>query len=159
MNKFRRNILNPLKFKAFLMTSLPMGWLSGMKVTEFTDDKATVLIRHKFLNKNPFKSMFWAVQGMAAEMSTGVQVLDRLEKSPHKISMLVLNMDASFSKKAVGKIRFTCEDGGKLDDIFEKVNNSDDGHTAELTSVGIDDDGDEVSRFTFTWTLKKKSKS
>ena len=34
--------------------------------------KAIVTVRHKWFNQNPFKSMFWAVQGMAAELSTGI---------------------------------------------------------------------------------------
>jgi type IV secretory pathway TrbL component len=58
--------------------------------------------------------MFWAVQGMAAELSTGAMMIDQIEASGKKISMLVANNKANFSKKATGKITFTCEDGDSI---------------------------------------------
>ena len=55
--------------------------------------------------------MFWAVQGMAAEFPTGILLTDQIRKSGRNISMLVLNNKANFSKKATGRINFTCDQG------------------------------------------------
>ena len=55
--------------------------------------------------------MFWAVQGMAAELSTGVLVISQIRETGERISMLVASNKAVFTKKARGKITFICEDG------------------------------------------------
>ena len=67
--------ITPSKINRFMFFKLPLGWLSGMRVKELSKTTATVKITHKWINQNPFKSMFWAAQGMAAEMSTGVLVM------------------------------------------------------------------------------------
>ncbi len=101
--------------------------------------------------------MYWAVQGMAAELSTGLLVSERVQKAlPEKVSMLVFESKAEFSKKAKGRILFTCKAGKELDEIFEKVLNTDEGYIIPLTSIGTDESGDVVSKFVFTWTLKRK---
>lgn len=101
--------------------------------------------------------MYFAAQAMAAELSTGVLVMDKVQQAkPDRVSMLVFNMEGSFSKKATGLITFTCSDGEKLDAVFDKILNSDQGKVIDLETVGTDEKGDEVSRFKFTWTLKKK---
>ena len=48
---------------------LPSAWWSGVRLHEITVEKCVVSVRHRWINQNPFKSMFWAVQGMAAEMT------------------------------------------------------------------------------------------
>ena len=51
--------------------------------------------------------MFWAVQGMAAELATGALVMSSISKSGVKVSMLVATNNARFDKKATGRITFT----------------------------------------------------
>jgi hypothetical protein len=51
------------------------------------------------------------VQGMAAELTTGALVMDKIQQSGKNISMLLLNNKASFTKKATGRITFTCNQG------------------------------------------------
>jgi hypothetical protein len=55
--------------------------------------------------------MYFAVQAMAAELTTGVLIMQAIQESGQSISMLVLNNKSNFSKKAKGLITFTCEDG------------------------------------------------
>ncbi len=101
--------------------------------------------------------MYFAAQAMAAELSTGILVMDRTQAArPQKVSMLVYHMQADFQKKATGTIRFKCEDGQQLDEVFNKVLSKNDGQTITLTSVGRDEQNDIVSTFSFTWTLKEK---
>ena len=64
--------------------------------------------------------MFWAVQGMAAELTTGALVLMKIRESNKKISMLVLNNNATFTKKATGRITFICNDGKLVDEAVER---------------------------------------
>ena len=50
-----------------------MGWLSGMKLKELSEKKCISKVPfrwyYRWQNMNPFKSMYFAVQCMAAELS------------------------------------------------------------------------------------------
>ena len=50
--------------------------------------------------------MFWAVQGMAAEFSTGFLCAEKIRKSGKKISMLVVHKQAEFTKKQSVELLF-----------------------------------------------------
>ncbi len=102
--------------------------------------------------------MFWAVQGMAAELATGALVLKKINESGENISMLVAKNDASFSKKAKGRINFSCIDGAVLDTVIKNAITTKEGQLINLRAIGFDSVGDEVASFNFNWTLKLKNK-
>ena len=157
MSQFRQSILNPVKFNLFKLKNLPLAFVAGLKINELTDQQAVVSIKHNYFTKNPFRSMYFAAQAMAAELSTGVLVMDAVQQvKPKRISMLVKDMRADFSKKATGRIQFTCTNGKLLQETIEFVLANDEGKTIEMQSVGTDEANDVVSIFTFTWTLKEK---
>ena len=143
-------------FRLYLLSKLPMAFIAGIRVNSLTDEKAIVKIKYKWLTQNPFKSMYFACQAMAAEMSTGLLVLNYTYKSNPAISMLIVKNDAEYFKKALGKITFTCEDGNKIKNIIQDLKQNAEGRTIELKSIGKDEKGDVVSVFTFTWSLKAK---
>ena len=61
-----------------------MGFLSGMRIKKLNKDQCIVSVPFKWINKNPFKSTFWAVLGMAGEMSTAALILQyTLTKNHH----------------------------------------------------------------------------
>lgn len=101
--------------------------------------------------------MFWAVQGMAAELTTGSMVMDQIRKSGKRISMLVANNNATFTKKATGRITFTCEDGHKISEALQKAIDTGEGQTVWMQSTGVNEQGVVVSVFNFEWTIKMKS--
>jgi hypothetical protein len=101
--------------------------------------------------------MFWAVQGMAAEFSTGALIIGKIQESGKRISMLVTSNNASFTKKAVGKITFTCKDGHLIDDALKKTIATGEGQTFWMQSVGLNEDGIVVSTFNFEWSIKVKN--
>ena len=97
--------------------------------------------------------MFWAVQGMAAELTTGMLLMQEIQISKRKISMLVLNNKANFSKKAQGRITFSCNSAGLITNAIKKLLETDKPQTLWLTSKGTDENNDLVSTFEFEWTL------
>ena len=101
--------------------------------------------------------MFWAVQGMAAELATGALLMMKIKASNNSISMLVVNNKASFSKKAKGVITFSCTQGAVVDAAIEKAISTGEGQRFFLTTAGVDQNGDEVSSFEFEWSVKLKS--
>jgi hypothetical protein len=144
------------KINAFTFFKLPSAWWCGVRLKYIDKQKAIVTVKHRWFNQNPFKSMFWAVQGMAAEFSTGTMVIDQIKESGKNVSMLVANNTANFSKKATGRITFTCEDGHLIKEALDKTIASGEGETIWMKSVGVNEDGVVVSTFRFEWTLRVK---
>ena len=111
----------------------------------------------KYLNKNPFRSIYFAALSMAAELSSGILAMAAVHDTNQPISMLVLDMKAQFKKKAVGKIVFTCTEGKKVFDAVQKCLELDEGQVVMVNSIGTDGDGNEVAAFEFSWTFKRKN--
>lgn len=158
-SKFQNLVNNSFLFRIYLLKSLPMAFIAGVRVKELSVDKAITTIKFGWLTQNPFRSMYFACQAMAAEMSTGLLVMNAIYNSSPAVSMLIIQNKASFLKKAVGKITFTCADGNHINEIISKVKQGGEGVTTDLIAVGKDESGDIVAEFTFTWSLKAKANS
>ncbi len=135
-----------------------MAYIAGVRVKELSDAKAITTVKFGWLTQNPFRSMYFACQAMAAEMSTGLLVLNAIYDSTPAISMLIVQNNAIYHKKAVGKITFTCNDGNHINEIIAKVKQGGEGAITDLKSIGVDEQGDMVAEFSFTWSLKAKIK-
>lgn len=144
------------KFSFFLLTNLPIAWIAGVRLKHLDRSGSTTSIKLHKMSQNPFKSIFWAVQGMAAELSTGVQLFDEMEKSGRRFSVLVTHQEAFFTKKAVGKCTFTCDEGEKLREAMQRAYDSDVPQSIRVSSIGIDEGGNQISEFFFTWSIKAK---
>jgi hypothetical protein len=149
-------MITPKKLNVYTMFKLPSAYLCGVRTKEINSEKCIVGVKLNWINKNPFKSMFWAVQGMAAEFSTGALVISKIQESGKKVSMLVTSNNATFTKKAVGKITFTCKDGKAIDTILKKAIETGEGQTLWMQSVGVNEEGVVVSTFNFEWSIKVK---
>ena len=148
----------PSKFNTFTMIKLPSAWLTGVRVKSLSPESCTTTVKHRWINQNPFNSMFWAVQGMAAELATGALVIAHIQKSGKKISMLVANNNATFTKKATGRIHFVCDNGPQIKEAIDKAVATGDGQTCWMKAVGTNKDGVQVSEFNFEWTILVKKK-
>lgn len=148
--------LSPSKINTFLLFKLPSAYLTGVRVKAISETSCTTTVKHRWINQNPFNSMFWAVQGMAAELSTGAMVMLAIKESSENISMLVANNKASFSKKARGRITFTCNDGLSIKTAIANAISFGEGQTCWMKTEGKNSVGDLVSTFEFEWTIKVK---
>ena len=156
--KFQSLVNNSFLFRIYLLKSLPMAFIAGVRVKELSDAKAITTVKFGWLTQNPFRSMYFACQAMAAEMSTGLLVMNAIYNSTPAVSMLIVKNQTTYLKKAVGKITFTCNDGNHIAEIITKVKQGGEGITTDLKSIGIDEQGDTVAEFIFTWSLKAKVK-
>lgn len=148
--------LTPRKINLFNIINLPSVFLTGVRVKEITNTHCLVTVKHRWINQNPFKSMFWAVQGMAAELATGALVLKQIRESGKKVSMLVTHNNASFTKKATGRITFVCNDGHLITKALKTSIATGEGQTFWMKAVGTNQDGVVVSTFNFEWSVKVK---
>lgn len=140
------------------MFKLPSAYITGVRVKSIVKTSCITTLKHRWINKNPFRSVFWAVQGMAAELSTGALVMSAIQESGENISMLMASNKATFSKKATGRIYFECKDGLLIQEAVQKAVASNVGQTCWMKSEGRDASGDLVSVFEFEWTLKLRKK-
>jgi len=156
--KLLKKLRNGLWFRFFMLTALPAALFAGVRVEKLDEASAAISIRYSWFSKNPFKSIYFACLAMAAEMSSGIlALLHTIDKRP-TVSMLVFNMQASFHKKAVGKINFVCNDGDLIRQSVEKAIATGEGVTCETVSKGYDADGNCVAEFRIVWTFKQKQK-
>jgi acyl-coenzyme A thioesterase PaaI-like protein len=155
---FSAQITNPIKHRAFLLFNLPSAYFSGIKVKSLDEETAVVTVAYKWFTKNPFRSVYFAVLAMAAEISTGVLAMGHLYKRNPSVSMLVVNMSASFHKKATGLITFVCEDGSKVKAAIEQTTATGEGVTAVCDTKGYNAAQELVCEFMFTWSFKAKTK-
>jgi len=140
----------------FLFFKLPSAYLCGVRVRHIDENKCVVTVKHRWINQNPFNSMYFAVQAMAAELSTGALVMLEIQKSGKKISMLVANNKSNFSKKATGRITFTCNDGVLADKAIREAIASGEGQTFWMKSIGTNEKGEQVSEMDFEWSVRTK---
>lgn len=144
-------------FKKILTEKLPIAWIAGLRLEESSSSKTTIGVELDFLNQNPFESMFWAVQGMAAELAGGLLVMEAIQKLQKNIASLVVNVSADFTKKATGKILFSCEQGELVSTKIEEAAASGQPIIFKLESIGTDLASEIVSKFTFTWSVKLRA--
>jgi hypothetical protein len=145
----------PNQINKWMLFKLPAAWLTGVRISSISDTKCEVKVRFKWINQNPYRSMFWAVQGMAAELTTGMLLTKSIQESNTNISMLLVANKSNFYKKAVGKIKFICDQGETAKELINltKKNIT---HKAWLKAKGFDETGDIVSEFDFEWSCKKR---
>lgn len=147
---------NQRNLNLYLLKNLPSAYFCGVRVYAIANDYCTVRVKHKWFNQNPFKSMYFAVQNMGAELTTGVLVMKAIKESNKKVSMLVLNQKSQFTKKATGIITFKCEEGLMIQEKVNEALQTKEGVSFWVRSHGYDEKGDKVGVYEFEWTLKAK---
>ncbi|MBS1626717.1 MAG: thioesterase [Bacteroidetes bacterium] len=133
-----------------------MAFMAGLKVVEISEATASISVKYKWLNKNPFASLYFAVLSMAGEMSTGLLAFGQIYKRKPTVSMLVVKLEAEFYKKAIGKIVFTCADGIKIKNAVDLAIETGNGQTIECIAIGKNEMNENVAMFKITWSFKMK---
>ncbi len=156
-NEFKRIITTPILFKFFILKNLSAAFWAGLNIDQFDKDNCVVRTKLSWFNQNPFRSMYFAVEAMAAEMSSGMLAYAQVHKRKPAVSMLVEKVEATFVKKATGTIYFTCEDGAAMEAAVDETVRTGEGVKLLSKSIGKNQDGVTVAEFTFTWSFKAKS--
>jgi len=144
------------KLNRFLLFKLPSAYFSGIRVSSISDKEAMATVKYQWINQRPFKSLYWATQGMASELVTGLLVMKKIDESGKKISMLVTTQTGNFTKKAVGRITFICSDGDKIKETIDLAISSREGQTVIMMAEGFNEEYESVSKFEYTWSIKVK---
>ena len=155
-NIFKQLITSPIKFRFFLFQKLPAAFFSGLRIHYFDAEKCVVRIKYSWFTMNPFKSVYFAVEAMAAEMCSGMLAFGQVYQRTPKVSMLVVKMEVSFVKKATGIILFTCEDGTAIQNTINEAISTKEGKILVSKSIGRNQLNEVVAEFNITWSFKAK---
>lgn len=158
VSRFAKRLLNPILQRIFLFSKLPSAYFMGVRVRSITPEQVQVSVPYGWRSQNPFRSIYFAAQAAAAEMSTGVLGLMAME-GRGSISVLVGEIRGEFVKKATRKTTFTCQDGAAVFAAVKKALETGEGVSVTCKSVGVQEGGETVSTFWVTWTFKKRNTS
>ena len=156
IDRFQRQVKS-IGFRFFLLRKLPMAWLASLRVKHLSMERCEITIPFKWLNQNPFRSTYFAVLSMAGEFASGLPALMITRSHEVKISLLVVDLQATFSKKATGKVTFVFDEVSALAQTIQDAVESKEGRIYQATSIGYNTKGEEVARFMVTWSFKAKS--
>ncbi|EON78948.1 hypothetical protein ADIS_0541 [Lunatimonas lonarensis] len=153
--KFARNMMNPLKFRWFLLTKLPSVLFWGVKVNRLDQSYCELSLPYRWSTKNPFRSIYFAALSGTAELASGILCMLHLTGTG-SFSMLVTGFEANFYKKATGTTRFICKDGDKLRAMLNTLKEPGQTATFIMEVVGLNAEGNSIGAFKLTWSFKKK---
>jgi hypothetical protein len=155
--KFVQRVFNNrVLFKIALLFQVPIDFVIGMRLRELNETSCKVSVPYRWFNKNPFKSTFWAVLGMAAEASTGILVMMYTYKLDPSVSIIVGDCSGAFVTKARDLTTFVCKDGKRIAETVRKAIETREPQEVLCQTVGYSKAGEEVARFTFTWKMKTR---
>ena len=157
MERIRRRMLNPFLFRAFMLAKLPLGLCAGMRLRSLDAGRCQTTVPYGWRSTNPFRSIYFAAQSMAAELSTGAIAMLAVESAPAPVAMLITGLESTFTKKATSLTTFTCEEGARLFAAVRETVVTGEPAVTRVETVGRMADGTEVSRFVFTWSFKKRA--
>ncbi len=103
--------------------------------------------------------MYFAVQSMAAELSTATGCLVATLGHSPSIAFIIVDCKAKFLKKATSKVSFSCSDVSLAFEAVDQCKNSDLAIEKTFKTIGSQEDGSIVSEFEFTWSFKQRSKA
>ncbi len=130
-----------------------MAFFLGVRVKSCTLLRSEVVLPFWWLSQNPFRSIYFAAQCSAAELSTGT--LATVAIAGHgNISMLVSKVEAEYNKKATSKTTFVCEDGQLIMDAVQAAIDTGEGQVVTAVSTGVQMSGEVVSVTKFTWSFR-----
>ena len=154
--KLIKQMRSRLGFGAYLGAKLPLGAFAGLRIDEFDAHKCAVSLPFGWRTQNPFQSIYFAAQCMAAELSTGALAMLAIQSSNESVAMLVTNMNASFGKKATKRSTFVCEDGINVFEAIDHTIKTGESVTLNMHTIGRMPNGEQISEFTFEWSFKKR---
>lgn len=154
--QYINTLLNPVRFRIGMFKRLPSIFFWGAKVKSISTEKCEITVPYKWSTKNPFQSVYFAAQCGVGEISTGL-MLDALLRGRGKWSMLVVDFNAKFTKKAVSELTYTCEDGNKFSKAIDEAEKTGLPQIIESTTIGKMKNGIVVGEMKITWSILKKS--
>ncbi|AKP52669.1 DUF4442 domain-containing protein [Cyclobacterium amurskyense] len=159
MNKNQQRFINYMSrfvtYTWYMLGNLPSVVFWGVRIKKINMDSCQTTIPYNWRTKNPFKSIYFATLCGGAELASGSLCLLHLTGS-EKFSMLVVDLNAQFVKKADAEITMQCEDGHLIQQTLSGLAQPGDTSTLKTTIIGHNPNNEIVAKFEVTWSFKRK---
>jgi len=142
-----------MPMRAIFALKMPAAAFTGLRIDAVSSEQTVVSVPGGWRTQNPYGTMYWAVQGMAAELSTGIVPTCISRSMSMKLRMFVVGTEAHFGRKAYGRCTFTCTDTHKVTEAIEQSLTSGASVNCDLTATGTDSSGETVSEWVFKWNF------
>jgi hypothetical protein len=152
----RRRLLRPWNFRLYLWARLPLAACAGLSLRRLDESGCTVALSGGWRTRNPFRSMYFAAQAMAAEMSTGAPAMMLAEGASASVSMLVREVRGVFTRRITTDAEFAFDDLTGMRDAVERAVASGESESYVARSLGRAADGVTASEFEITWSFKRR---
>ena len=154
--QYINEVLNPMKFKFAMFKKIPSIFFWGAKVKAIDSERCEIYVPYRWSTQNPFNSIYFAAQCGVGEISTGL-MLDAMLRGRGSWSMLVIDFNAKFTKKAISGITYTCEDGRKIQNAINDAERTGEPQIINMRTIGRMSDGVVVGQLDLIWSIKKRS--
>lgn len=129
----------------------------GVGLEVLDEGRCITTLKLGWRNKNPFRSLYFAAQCAAAEMSTGLVAFQLVKDSGGGISMLITGMESQYHKKATGRVHFICNEIVGIREAIQKARLQHEAITIAVPVQAIQQDNQQVvSEFTFHWSFRRR---
>lgn len=155
VKQYVRDLNTPWKMRLYFWKKLPSLIFWGVKVAKADPYRCEVTLPYGWRTQNPFRSIYFAAQCGAAELSTGLLATIAI-KGRGPVSMLITGVEADFVKKANSKTTFTCTEGEKILEAVQRAIETGEGQEVVVSTTGVQASGEVVSRIRFRWSFKRK---
>ena len=152
----RRRLLRPWNFRLYLWARLPLAAAAGLRLDRLDADGCAVSLPGGWRTRNPFGSMYFAAQSMAAEMSTGAPAMMLAEGASASVSMLVREVRGVFTRRIVGPATFTFDGMAAMRAALDRAVASGESEMLVARSTGRTPEGEPSSEFEITWSFKRR---
>ena len=152
----RRRLLRPWNFRLYLWTNLPLAGAAGLALERLDEQGCVVRLPGGWRTRNPFRSMYFAAQAMAAEMSTGAPAMMLAEGAPASVAMLVREVRGVFTRRIQGPATFTFADLAAMRATVDRAAASGESEGFVARSIGRTREGEAASEFEVTWSFKRR---
>jgi len=137
---------------------LPLAWFAGLRLQSCDDAHCIVTLRHRWFNQNPFRSIYFAALLMAGEMVGGLPALMHIRKRGYNSAMLVTHIEASFYKKAVGKVSFRFEEVASIREAVDAAQLSADQPATYLAiAPAYNESGEKIAEVRALWSFRARN--
>lgn len=147
-----------LGIATYMGIKFPLGFVAGLRVESVNPMEAVVSLPFGWRSQNPFRSIYFAAQAMAAEMSTGLLGMLAVQSAPESVAIIITGMEGQFFKKATERTYFHCSGGAELFNGVAQAIETGDGVEVPVRTFGTFKDGTPVSEFSFTWSFRQRRK-
>jgi len=151
-------LTTPGALAAFMLARLPLALAAGVRLDQADERNCVASLPGGWRTRNPFGTTYWAAQGMAAELATGVHGMVYCQAAPVPVRMILAGCEGQFTRGCRGRSRYVVDQGDQIRESIERTLATGESLRCPVPVIGYDSEDKQVSEWIFTWAFKARLK-